>query len=234
MEQTSWSEQPPFDNPQYSPVASPSPPGGDPGTGRRRALRWTAGIAAAVVLSAGGVVAGMNLAGSQAPASPPPNSQAGILSSALKDAASSNASSSTSPTATAPRTRALRLPAVLRRLRGVHGEFTVHTRTGFREIAFERGVITTISSSQVTVRAIDGTTWAWTFTSSTVVRKDGTKSAPSSLAAGDRLFVGGPQTGSVRDARLIVVPKNPAPGQSSPRQHSASPAPTAAPGTTQS
>src|SRR6266536_3278320 len=106
---------------------------------------------------------------------------------------------------------------ILRHLRGIHGEFTVRKRDGgFRQIAFERGVIIAVNDKNVTVRAADGTTWVWTLTSKTSVVKNRAKATPSTLATGDRLFVGGPESGSVRDARLIFVPKNQGKGQSRP------------------
>ena len=110
----------------------------------------------------------------------------------------------------------------LRRLRGLHGEFTVRNGTrGFREIAFERGTITAVSSKTVTVRAADGTTWTWTLMSNTVVRKDRARSSAANLAAGDPVFVGGPEQGQARGARLIIVPEKRAAGQSGSPQGSA-------------
>ncbi len=111
----------------------------------------------------------------------------------------------------------------MRHLRGLHGEFTVRAPGGgFREIAFERGVVTAVSGSSVTVRAADGTTWVWTVVSDTVVRKNGTKTSASALASGDPVFAGGLQTGSVRDARLIIVP-----GHRAGTQQGAAPGPSA-------
>ncbi len=104
---------------------------------------------------------------------------------------------------------------ILRRLRGVHGELTVRTANGgFREMAFERGIIVAVSATDVTVRAADGTAWGWTLMSNTVVRKDGARASGSSLATGDPVFVGGPEHGAVRGARLIIVRKRDAAGQS--------------------
>jgi hypothetical protein len=170
-----------------------------PAKHQHKALRWAAGIAAAIVLAGGGAIAGLRLPGGGAPS----NGQAALLSEALGGA--------TSPTlvpSTAPGAQARRAAGILRHLRGLHGEFTIRAKGGgFRQIAFERGVIVAAGGSGVTVRAADGTTWVWTLVSDTVVRKNGTRSSAASLASGDPVFVGGPETGSVRDARLIIVPK---------------------------
>jgi hypothetical protein len=193
---------------------------------RRRALRWSAGIVAAVVLAAGGAIAGMDLAGSgsspagftlgassaagsaaagSAAAGSAVGGQAAALNTALSSAGA--ATPGTAAASPAAHARAGQFIRALRRLRGVHGEFTVRKKGGgFMEIAFERGTIVATSSTAVTVRAPDGTTWTWTLTSDTIVRKNGAKSTAASLATGDLVFVGGQETGAVRDARLIVAP----------------------------
>lgn len=108
---------------------------------------------------------------------------------------------------------------LLRRLalRGVHGEFTFRTKgNGFRNIAFERGTIESVSSgSDIVVRASDGTTWTWELVPSTVVRENGSKTAESSLAAGDQVWTAGPVVQGAMDARLVVIrPGTPAPSPS--------------------
>lgn len=176
-------------------------------SGRGRALRWTAGIAAAAVLAAGGIIVGLGL--SRAPAQ---GSQGSVLSAALSGTDGTLGADGTASAATSSDVTGLRLHRVIRivrHLRGIHGQFTVRKRDGeFRELAFERGVIVAVNSSDVTVRAADGTTWTWALSGRTIVVKDRARTTPSSLAAGDRLFVGGPVTGGVREARLIVVGKN--------------------------
>ena len=114
----------------------------------------------------------------------------------------------------------------LRRLRllgGMHGEFTFETKTGPRTIAFERGVIESVSGSNVVVQAKDGTTWTWVLESSTVIRQGGQKSATSALSDGEHVFAGGSVISGGYDAKLIVV--KPASGSSSP-----TPTPTPATG----
>jgi hypothetical protein len=105
------------------------------------------------------------------------------------------------------RLHALRLRGV-RLLGGIHGQFTFETKTGPRTLAYERGVVESVSGTSVVVRAQDGTTWTWNLVSNSVVRENGQRSAASALATGENVFAGGPVSGSTYDARLIVIRKN--------------------------
>jgi hypothetical protein len=90
-------------------------------------------------------------------------------------------------------------------VRGIHGQFTYRTKHGVKTLAFERGTIQQVAGTAVTVRAPDGTTWTWQVVGDTVVRQDRAKVGAASLAAGQRVFVGGPVVSGVDDARLIVI-----------------------------
>jgi hypothetical protein len=98
-------------------------------------------------------------------------------------------------------------------LRGVEGQFTVQTRNGAKTLAFERGVIQSVSAGKsITVKASDGTTWTWGLVSRTVVRDLQGKVSESELTAGTPVWAGGPVVQGTKDARLIVVrPPQPAP-----------------------
>jgi hypothetical protein len=98
-----------------------------------------------------------------------------------------------------------RLARVRLLMRGIHGQFTYQTKQGAKTLAFERGTIQSVSGSAVTVAASDGTTWTWHLVSNTVVRQDGKKVASSSLADGQRVFVGGPVVSGADNARLVVI-----------------------------
>jgi hypothetical protein len=97
-------------------------------------------------------------------------------------------------------------------LRGVDGQFTVQTRNGIKTLAFERGVVQSVSAGKsITVKASDGTTWTWDLISTTVVRDRQGKLAQSALTPGTPVWVGGPVVQGTKDARLIVVrPPQPA------------------------
>jgi hypothetical protein len=69
----------------------------------------------------------------------------------------------------------------------------------------KRGTVEKATGSAVTVKAPDGTTWTWGLTASTTVRAAGRDTAQAKLAAGDRVFVGGPVVSGARDARLIRI-----------------------------
>jgi hypothetical protein len=98
-------------------------------------------------------------------------------------------------------------------LRGVDGQFTVQTRHGTKTLAFERGVIQSVSAGKsITVKGSDGTTWTWDLISTTVVRDRQGKVSESELTAGTPVWAGGPVVQGTKDARLIVVrPPQPAP-----------------------
>jgi hypothetical protein len=102
-----------------------------------------------------------------------------------------------------PRIR--RALARLRALGGVDGEFTFHNTTGFHTLAFERGVIQSVSGGDVVVKAPDGTTWTWLVVSDTVVRQNATKTTTSALAVGQTVFAAGPVINGAKDIRLIVI-----------------------------
>jgi hypothetical protein len=100
-------------------------------------------------------------------------------------------------------------------VRGIHGQFTFQTKKGAKTLAFERGTVQSVTATTVTVRASDATTWTWHLVSNTVVRQVGGQQAgggrsskkvgASSLADGQRVFVGGPVVGGADNARLIVI-----------------------------
>ena len=97
-------------------------------------------------------------------------------------------------------------------LRGVDGQFTIQTKKGIKTLAFERGVIQSVTAGKsITVKASDGTTWTWDLVSTTVVRDRHGKIGQSALTSGTPVWVGGPVVQGTKDARLIVVrPPQPA------------------------
>jgi hypothetical protein len=112
-------------------------------------------------------------------------------------------------------TTGIRRLAWLRRIGGMYGQYTFETRQGPHTLAFERGTITSVAGSDVVVRAADGTTWTWTLTGTSVIRENGTKEPASALAHGEVVFAGGLVTRGTRNARLIVIRKAAATGETS-------------------
>ncbi len=180
-----------------TPAGPPSP---SASARKRRLLRWGAGITLAGFLAGGGI-AWAATSGGGTPAASGPTGTAAVLNSAL-NTASTSASTAGS---TAPARRARWALARLRLLGGIDGQFTFHSKTGFRTLAFERGTIQSVSGSDVVVKAADGTTWTWVIVSDTVVRKGGSKTTTSALSAGETVFAGGPVVSGTKDARLIVI-----------------------------
>ncbi len=224
---------PPLAGPQpASPqLAGPRPAGPQPAAARGdRLRRWGIGAAAATVLVLGGGAAAAALSGGS-PSAPGSSGAPTTAMSALLSASSGSASGASSGAASGPAAahrarclqRAKRLRSdghplaagfVLRRcargarlrlLGGIHGQITFESKKGPRTVDFERGTISSVSGSSVVVSAADGTTWTWGLVGNTVVRQDHKKAAASALSAGQRVFVGGPMSGTARDARLIVI-----------------------------
>jgi hypothetical protein len=215
---------------------------------RGRAVWWGAGLALAAVLAGGGAIAATHLASSNSQLSSGPTGQAAALNTMLNsagspasEAAAASFGSSSPGTASSCLNRAAKLKAAgfpglaqavlhrcghpLRRIRllgGIHGVFTFETKSGPRTLAYERGVIESVSGSDVEVQATDGTLWTWVLQSDTVIRHSGERVTASALSDGEQVFAGGPVVSGAYDARLIVI--RPASASSSP---SPSPSPAA-------
>jgi hypothetical protein len=246
---------------QFRPAGTPGPgrpgPGpAAPGAGGRpprggRAIRWTAGLAAAAVLVGGGAALAASSGSSGASAAGLTGTgQAAVLNDVLTSAASPTsaeaaaASPTSSPAAPAAGTAhpcaraatalraaghpkaASRAGAACRgrlgRLRlliaGEHGQVTYKAKDGTsKTLAFERGKVTAVSGTAITVQAGDGTTGIWHLVSDSVVREGGQKVAATTVAVGQQVFAGGPVVSGADDARLIVIrPAAPAASSSAP------------------
>jgi hypothetical protein len=193
---------------------------------------WGAGLAL-VALLAGAGFAAAELSSSASSAPSGPTGQAAQLNTVLSTASSPGSAATAGSLMTTSTTshpclrRAEKLKAAghpfaagrvlrlcghpLRRLRllgGMYGEFTFDTKTGPRTLAYERGVIESVSGSDVVVRAKDGTTWTWVLQSNTVIRESHEKASTGALSDGEHVFAGGPVVSGGYDARLIVIAAN--------------------------
>src|SRR5580692_9196104 len=164
------------------PVGSPSPSGP---SREQPMLRWGVGVTLAGCLAGGGTAWAVSSSGSPAAGTSGTSATTSTAGAALTgNAAVLNSALNTeaSGTATLPRLRwAL---ARLRAIGGVDGEITFHNKTGYHTLAFERGTITSLSGSDVVVRAPNGVTSTWLIVSDTVVRHNGTKTTTGALATG--------------------------------------------------
>jgi hypothetical protein len=186
-----------------APYRVPTAGNGDPGNRPRRSHAKQAGAVLLVCAAVGGgtfavveaVSSPASAGAGQAPAAAQTGqtaqgTQAALLRSALTPAG---------------RRRAV---ARIRALGGMYGQFTYDTKkNGPRTLAFERGTVTSVTSSDVVIRAKDGTTETWALSGTSVVRENGTKEPVSTLAQGQTVFAGGPVTDNTHDARLIVIRK---------------------------
>jgi len=182
--------------------------GGSGRGGRRR--RWAAVLAITAVVVGGGAFAAAEAA-TGSPAAPAALTAAGAQGSTTAQAATSTQAATSAQAATAAEAkkeawRHGRL-ARLRRLGGMYGSYTFETKTGARTLAFERGTIESVAGDDVVIRARNGTTEAWTLTSTSVVRENGKRTTDSALSSGELVFTGGQVTGGAHDIRLIVIRK---------------------------
>jgi hypothetical protein len=101
-----------------------------------------------------------------------------------------------------------------------HGEVVVQTKDGDKTVDVQRGAVTAINDTTVTVKSADGYTLTWKIGSSIRVIEHRTTVQPKDVTTGAQVGIAGTKDGSTVTATLIVIP-NGTPGSK------ASPAPTA-------
>jgi hypothetical protein len=170
-----------------------------------RARRIGASIAAGAVLLGSGIGIGIALTGGASATTGPAAGKAASAATGRCAKAAMRLRRNGHPVAA--RHGLLRCAGAFGRIAaaGVHGEVTYKAKNGFRTIVFERGSVTAVSSTTVTVRAADGTTWTWDIVKNTVVRQSGHVVTASKLTTGEQVLVAGQVTGGARDARLVRI-----------------------------
>jgi hypothetical protein len=88
-----------------------------------------------------------------------------------------------------------------------HGSATMQTKNGDVTIDVQRGTITAISSTSMTVKSADGFTLTWTFGPKMRVLENRATIQPTDVKAGETVGVAGERNGSTETARLVVIPK---------------------------
>jgi hypothetical protein len=88
----------------------------------------------------------------------------------------------------------------------LHGEAVVQTKDGVKTIAVQRGTVTAITDTSITVKSTDGFTQTWTFGKPINVIEHRTTVQPSSVKVGTTIGVAGPKENGGYTARLIVIP----------------------------
>jgi len=87
-----------------------------------------------------------------------------------------------------------------------HGEAVVTTEEGTKTVVVQRGTVTAINDTSVTVKSADGFTLTWKFGNPLHVVEHRTKIQPSAIAVGTQVGVAGAKEGDATVARLLVVP----------------------------
>ena len=112
------------------------------------------------------------------------------------------------PSASAtPPTRAEHRKAIRRYLRKntLHGEVAVQGRDGIKTIVVQRGTITAVTATGVSVKSTDGFALTWTFGDKLRVVQDKKTVPTSALKTGTAIGVAGTKSGSTDSARLIAI-----------------------------
>jgi hypothetical protein len=98
-----------------------------------------------------------------------------------------------------------------------HGQVTVRTKTGTEVIDLQRGQVTAVSPTSISVKSQDGFSATYVVDSTTKVRKSGQRSAIGNVANGDNVVIAALHnanaTGGTDTAKRIGdhgVPKTPA------------------------
>lgn len=87
-----------------------------------------------------------------------------------------------------------------------HGEMVVKTKDGDKTIDVQRGTITAITSTTVTVKSADGVTEVWTFGNPIHVVEHRTSVQPSNVTTGETVGVAGTKSNGNLTASLLVIP----------------------------
>ncbi len=94
-----------------------------------------------------------------------------------------------------------------------HGQVTVRTKTGTEVIDLQRGQVSAVSPTSITVRSQDGFSATYVVDNTTKVRKTGQRSTIGSVADGDNVVIAAVHSGNTDTAKRIG-------------DHGAKPAPT--------
>lgn len=90
--------------------------------------------------------------------------------------------------------------------RGLHGEFVVRAADGvFRTVGTQRGDVTAVSPTSVTLRSADGFVRTYAVTSSSRVRSAGTRTTITTIAVGAHAGAVATKVGDAWQLRLLVA-----------------------------
>ncbi len=109
-----------------------------------------------------------------------------------------------------PRLRRLAIRKLALKGKVEHGQVTVETKTGDQTIDVQRGTVTAITATTMTVKCTDGFTLTWTTSGPLKVIEARTQIQPSAVTVGEFVGVAGIQDGANATAKLVVIPNKPA------------------------
>jgi hypothetical protein len=88
----------------------------------------------------------------------------------------------------------------------LHGEVTIQTRKqGAKTVVVQRGSVTAVDASKITVKSSDGFTLTWAFGDKLRVVQSKKTVEKSALKTGEEIGIAGTKAGDVNDARLIAI-----------------------------
>ena len=87
----------------------------------------------------------------------------------------------------------------------MHGEITVQGQDGVKTIVVQRGTVTAVTSTSVTVKSTDGFTATWAFGAKLKIVQNRQAVQAGALKTGVEIGVAGTKDGSTDSARLIAI-----------------------------
>jgi hypothetical protein len=87
----------------------------------------------------------------------------------------------------------------------LHGEVTVRGKDGVKTVVVQRGTITAVTTTSVSVRSTDGFALTWTFGAKLRVAQNRKAVPAGMLKTGAQIGVAGTKDGAANTARLIVI-----------------------------
>lgn len=88
----------------------------------------------------------------------------------------------------------------------LHGEVAIQTRNdGVKTIVVQRGAVTAVTSTGISVKSTDGFALTWTFDDKLRVVQDKKKVETSAIKTGAQIGIAGVKDGDASAARLIAV-----------------------------
>jgi hypothetical protein len=88
--------------------------------------------------------------------------------------------------------------------RVAHGEFVVRQKGGFATIVLQRGTITAVNATAITLKSVDGYTGSYAITANTKIRSQGKPETVAELKLGEVAMIRGVKLGATATASRIA------------------------------